>query len=309
MWLPHEIPLIWIVDYDPGLNLASSESRPALPEWLTEQRDGVRICRGTERCSCRACSLIIGRGGEQRCGSAGIRGRWLLSAVAAMLRAAFRGPIWTTAKTFQVPARDNREDDGEGDGLPGHYRNIFLTAGDVSIVNKQWYSCECVKVAAAKIRAMLPFVRCKHRRRHAVHPEHVKLLTGELVVSNGNSQQQQKNGLQGKCELQQMCVTGAAGQEGLGFKPFPYSGSNADGSIIKEQLLFLCSAFYSDRSKTRKADLRRAGEVEGRPRLRRSMTGGFRCQHGFIAAWSKSVLSVFRVTNRPWPMLRSRREI
>lgn len=37
-----------MVDYDPGLNLTLSESRLA-PEWLMEQRDGVRISSGTER--------------------------------------------------------------------------------------------------------------------------------------------------------------------------------------------------------------------------------------------------------------------
>lgn len=41
-----------------------------------------------------------------------------------------------------------------------------------------------------------------------------------------------------------MCVTGAAGQEGLGLKPVSYSGSNTDGSIIKDELLFLCSVFF-----------------------------------------------------------------
>lgn len=41
-----------------------------------------------------------------------------------------------------------------------------------------------------------------------------------------------------------MCVTGAAGQEGLGLKAVSYSGSNADGSIIKDELLFLCSGFF-----------------------------------------------------------------
>lgn len=52
-----------------------------------------------------------------------------------------------------MPARDNGEDGGDGD-MPGRDRNqsvIILTAADVSVVDKQWNSCKCVKVAAAKI--------------------------------------------------------------------------------------------------------------------------------------------------------------
>lgn len=101
-------------------------------------------------------------------------------------------PIWTTAKTVQVPAR---EDDGDGDGLPGRDRDksvIILTAADVSIGGKQWNSCKCVKVAAAKISVVLSSVRSKHDRRRAGHPEHLELLTGELVVSSSTSHQQKK---------------------------------------------------------------------------------------------------------------------
>lgn len=72
----------------------------------------------------------------------------------AHARVACLRPIWTTAKTVQVPARDDGEDDGDGDGLPGRDRDksvIILTAADVSVVGKRWNSCKCVKVAAAKI--------------------------------------------------------------------------------------------------------------------------------------------------------------
>lgn len=68
-----------MVDYDPGCNLASSQRR-LTPEWLMERCDGAVICSGTERCYCRGCSLLIGHDGDLRCGSAGVCGRWLLSA-------------------------------------------------------------------------------------------------------------------------------------------------------------------------------------------------------------------------------------
>lgn len=44
------------------------------------------------------------------------------------------------------------------------------------------FPANVLKVAeesAAKISTMFPFVCYKHMRRYAVHPEHLKLLTGE----------------------------------------------------------------------------------------------------------------------------------
>lgn len=67
-----------MVDYEPGLNLASSEGR-----------HGVGICSGTGRRRCRGGSLLISHDGEPRCGSAGTRGRWLLSTSCGEARVAF----------------------------------------------------------------------------------------------------------------------------------------------------------------------------------------------------------------------------
>lgn len=76
--LLHLIPLIW---WTMTQVVIWPHHRAALPpKWLTEQRDGAVICSGTERCYCRGCSLLIGHDGELRCGSAEVRGRWLLAA-------------------------------------------------------------------------------------------------------------------------------------------------------------------------------------------------------------------------------------
>lgn len=63
-----------MVDYDPGLNLASLQGR-----------HGLGICSGAGRRCCGGCSLLISHDGEPRCGSAGTRSRWLLSTSALRL--------------------------------------------------------------------------------------------------------------------------------------------------------------------------------------------------------------------------------
>lgn len=119
---------------------------------------------------------------------------------------------------------------------------MHITTETLALPINSRFPANVSKVAeesAAKLSTMLPFVCFKRRRRYAVHPEHLKLLTEESQLSpaapHSKRMDCRESMSHSRCVslVQRKILTkGRFGREGLRLKPDSYSGSNTDGLTV-----------------------------------------------------------------------------